>query len=150
MFFVTLPVHYHTKGDHLMQLSDQVCDLFLLALPIACIAWTVTHEELFLEPRTYCIERSKNCRTLPARKFFYLFTCEYCFSHYITLFFLLITRYHLLLPDWRGYLIGGFALVWIANVYMSIYGFVRVGLKRERVDADIVEAKLNELKKNEE
>jgi hypothetical protein len=30
-----------------------------------------------------------------------LFTCEYCFSHYVTVFFLLITRYNLLYADWR-------------------------------------------------
>jgi hypothetical protein len=82
------------------------------------------------------------------RKFFYLFTCEYSFSHYITLFFLILTKYHLLLPDWRGYLIAFFALVWIANVYMSIFGFIRVGMKREKMDADIEELKLMEKKEN--
>ena len=41
-------------------------------------------------------------RSLLARKFFYLFTCEYCFSHYVTVFFLILTRYRLLLDDWRG------------------------------------------------
>ncbi len=35
--------------------------------------------------------------------------------------------------DWRGYLIGGFALVWIANMYMSIYAFIKVDIKKERV-----------------
>ena len=57
---------------------------------------------------------------------------------------LFITKYQLLYPDWRGYLTGGFALVWIANIYMSLFGFVRVGLKRERVTTDIVEMKLKE------
>src|ERR1044072_4318854 len=125
-----------------MQLSEQIIHLFLLALPIACITWTVTHEEIFKEPREYCVNRSKNCRTLAQRKFFYLFTCEYCFSHYVTIFFLFITQYHLLFNDWRGYLIGGFALVWIANVYMSLFGLIRVGLKKEKMDADIEELKL--------
>jgi hypothetical protein len=55
-----------------------------------------------------------------------LFTCEYCFSHYVTLFFLIITRYHLLYFNWKGYVIAFFALVWIANFYMSLFGFVRV------------------------
>src|SRR3954465_4217588 len=100
-------------------LNLQIVYLFLLAIPIACIAWTVTHEEVFREPREFCINKSKSCRTIFERKFFYLFTCEYCFSHYIAIFFLIITRYHLLFNDWRGYLIGGFSLVWIANVYMS-------------------------------
>jgi len=133
-----------------MSLSEQVAYLFLLALPVACIAWTITHEEVFKEPRDFCIAKSKTCKTILQRKFFYLFTCEYCFSHYVALGFLIITKYHLLLADWRGYLIGGFALVWIANVYMSLFGFIRVGMKREKIDSDIEEIKLKEVKKNTE
>jgi hypothetical protein len=129
-----------------MDSTRQITNLFLLAIPIACIAWTVTHEEIFKEPRKFCIDRSKACRSLLQRKFFYLFTCEYCFSHYITLIFLIITKYHLLFDDWRGYLIGGFALVWISNFYMSIFGFVRVGMKREKIEADIKEVELKEVK----
>ena len=129
-----------------MDLSQQVSNLFLLALPIACIAWTVTHEEIFKEPREYCVKKSQACKRFVERKFFYLFTCEYCFSHYITLFFLIITKYHLLFDDWRGYLIGGFALVWIANIYMSIFGRVRVSLKKEKMEADIKEVELKEVK----
>ena len=127
-----------------MDLSRQVPDLFLLALPVACIAWTVTHEEVFREPREFCIRKSETCRNMLQRKFFYLFTCEYCFSHYIALAFLLITKYHLLFDDWRGYLIGGFALVWIANLYMSFFGRLRVGTKKEKMEADIKEAELKE------
>jgi len=127
-----------------MILSEQITYLFLLALPIACIAWTVTHEEVFREPRDYCEQRAKESKALLVRKFFYLFTCEYCFSHYITLFFLIITRYHLLYQDWKGYLIAFFALVWIANLYMSIFGFVRVGMKKEKTVAKIKEVELEE------
>lgn len=133
-----------------MQLSDQIVYLFLLALPIASIAWTVTHEEIFKEPRDFCIQKSKACKSLSERKFFYLFTCEYCFSHYVTLIFLIIAKYHLLFTDWRGYLIGGFSLVWIANIYMSLFGFVRVGMKREKMDADIEEIKLKIAKEKKE
>lgn len=116
-----------------------------MAIPIACISWTVTHEEVLKEPRDFCIQKSKSGKTIVERKLFYLFTCEYCFSHYVTLFFLIVTQYHLLFADWRGYLVGGFALVWIANIYMSIFGFLRVGLKKEKMDADIEEVKLKEV-----
>src|SRR4051812_9844598 len=102
----------------------QIIYLFILALPVACIAWTVTHEEIFREPRDFCVKKSKECRTLLQRKFYYLLTCEYCFSHYVVLFILIITRYHLLYNDWRGYIVAFFALVWIANIYMSLYGFL--------------------------
>lgn len=130
-----------------MNPENQVLNLFLLALPIACIAWTVTHEEVFREPREFCIKRSEESKQLLVRKFFYLFTCEYCFSHYITAFFLIITRYHLGFTDWRGYLIGGFALVWIANMYMAIFGRVRLDIKKVKIEANIKEVELKEVKK---
>jgi hypothetical protein len=129
-----------------MELSAQIEWLFTLAIPIACIAWTVTHEDIFKEPREYCIKCSKERKYLITRKFFYLFTCEYCFSHYVTIAFLIITKYKLLFDDWRGYLIGGFALVWIANFYMGIFLLIRMGVKIERADASIKEEALNEKK----
>ncbi len=127
-----------------LNLYHQIIYLFLLALPVACISWTVTHEELFREPREFCNKKSKECGTLLQRKFFYLFTCEYCFSHYISLFFVIITRFHLLYFDWRGYLIAFFALVAIANVYMSLFGTIRVDMKKENVEAKIKEEELKE------
>jgi hypothetical protein len=126
-----------------MDYQTQLLWLFIVPIPIACIAWTVTHEEVFREPREYCIDRSKNCRYLLQRKFFYLFTCEYCFSHYVTIFMLFITRFTLLLPDWRGYLLAGFAMVWIANLYMSIYAFLKIDIKKERIIAQKEEENLN-------
>jgi hypothetical protein len=126
-----------------MDLDTQIIWLFILAIPIACIAWTVTHEEVFKEPREYCTRRSQDAATLPVRKFFYLFTCEYCFSHYVTILMLIITEYKLLFDDWRGYLIGGFALVWIANVYMSLYAFLRIDIKKERIITKREEQKVN-------
>lgn len=47
---------------------------------------------------------------------------------------LAITRFHLLYEDWRGYLIAGFSLVWIANIYMSIFGRIRIDLKKEKLE----------------
>jgi hypothetical protein len=116
-----------------MDLQTQLIWLFTLPIPIGCIAWTVTHEEVFREPREYCVNKSQNGKTLLTRKFYYLFTCEYCFSHYVTIFMLFITHFKFLMDDWRGYLIAGFALVWIANVYMSLYNFLRVDIKKERI-----------------
>ncbi|HWB29193.1 MAG TPA: hypothetical protein VG736_01730 [Vicinamibacterales bacterium] len=120
-------------------LGTQVALLFVLALPIACVAWTVTHEEVFREPREYCVRRSKTCRHLLQRKFFYLFTCEYCFSHYVTALALFITRYQLIYADWRGYVLAGFALVWIANVYMSLFGRLRLDIREERLEIEMQE-----------
>jgi hypothetical protein len=114
--------------------------LFIIALPIASIAWTVTHEEVIREFREFCVRESKTCRRISERKFFYLFTCEYCFSHYVTVAFLIITRFKLLFPDWRGYLLAGFSLVWIANVYMGLFGRIRLDLRKERLDINSEEA----------
>lgn len=118
--------------------------LLLLAIPIACISWTVTHEEIFREPREYCVKCSKQRKKLLARKFFYIFTCEYCFSHYVTILFLFITGFKLLFADWRGYLLSGFSLVWIANTYMSLFGWLRLGIKKERTEITAVEKELKE------
>ena len=121
-------------------LGTQVALLFILAIPIACVAWTVTHEEVFREPREYCVRRSKKDRRLLGRKFFYLFTCEYCFSHYVTAAVLLMTKYQLVYPDWRGYVLGGFGLVYVANAYMSLFGRLRLDIKEERLEIAIQEA----------
>jgi hypothetical protein len=127
-----------------MSLQQQIIYLFIMALPIACIAWTVTHEEVFREPREFCEKKSKESKSILVRKFFYVFTCEYCFSHYIVLIFLIITKYQLLYSGWRGYLIAFFGLVWIANVYMSLFGFIRVGMKTERIESKLKEVELKE------
>lgn len=117
-----------------MELQTQVAWLFLLAIPVACIAWTVTHEEIFREPREYCIKRSTTNKTLLGRKFYYVFTCEYCFSHYVTLFILILSGYKFLLPDWRGYLLAEFAIVWVANLYMALFALVKVDVNLERLE----------------
>ena|SRR5579864_5393373 len=117
-----------------MTLNLQVAWLFLLAIPVASVAWTVTHEELFREPREYCDCHCQSARTLLQRKFFYIFTCEYCFSHYVAAFFVVITGFQFLITGWRGYLIGFFALVWVANVYMSVFGRLRLGIKKDHVE----------------
>ena len=75
------------------------------------------------------------------RKFFYLFTCEYCFSHYVTVAFLFLTNYKLLMNDWKGFVIAGFALVWVANVYMSLFGFIRQDIKKEKTEISLLEEK---------
>jgi hypothetical protein len=122
-----------------ISLHTQIACLFIIAIPIACIAWTVTHEEIFAEPRNYCRQQSLAGKRLLTRKFFYLFTCEYCFSFYVTALLLLITKYQLLFTGWRGYLISGFSLVWISNIYMSLFLFIRTDIKKDGLDAKIKE-----------
>lgn len=130
--------------------GQQVAWLVILPLAIACVSWTVTHEEIFREAREYCVERSHHGRTLAVRKLFYIFTCEYCFSHWVTLAFMVMTGYRLLLDDWRGAVIGFYALVAVANVYLSAFGRLRVDIKAERVQIAAVEKELEEAERDKE
>jgi hypothetical protein len=125
-----------------MSLGAQLVWLLILAIPIACVSWTITHEEIFREAREFCKLRSQTCETFFRRKLFYVFTCEYCFSHWVALFFTLLTGYRLLIDDWRGFIIAVFALVWVANVYMSIFGRLRLGIQSERKEIEIKEEAL--------
>ncbi len=120
-------------------LTPQLIWLVVLPLAIAAVAWTVTHEEIFREPREFCATRSTTCRRLLERKFFYVFTCEYCFSHYVTILFIWLTHYQLLVDGWRGYIIAFFALTAVTNVYLSLYGRLRVDIKVERLTAVVKE-----------
>jgi hypothetical protein len=114
--------------------------LLVLALPVAAISWTVTHEELFSEFQEYCSRHAQSARRLAVRKFFFLFTCEFCFSHYVSAGAVLATRFTLLFDDWRGYVVSWLALVWVANHLMSIYGRLRLGIRSERLEIGLKEA----------
>ncbi len=114
--------------------GSQVLLLFLLAIPVACASWTITHEEIFRELHEFCLNRSQRCQRLYQRKFFYALTCEYCLSHYATAVLLIITRYRLVYDSWRGYLMAGLSIVWIANFYMAIFGRLRLELKSQKLE----------------
>ena len=133
-------MHHPPTADHPGQ---QLFWLLILAIPIAAVARTVVFEELFREAREYCQDRSKECAKLVQRKFFYIFTCEYCFSHYVTIAFLILTRFRLLLDDWRGSLIAFFALVFIANAYMNLYNRLRVDIAQAKTETKKMEQEVN-------
>ncbi|SES30836.1 hypothetical protein [Pedobacter rhizosphaerae] len=117
----------------------------ILAAVVACIAWTITKEEVFRESREFCSLKSKSCNRIWKRKFFYVFTCEYCFSHYVTLLLLVITGYKLIYTDWVGLVIAGFTIVWTANIYMSLYSLIRIDLKKEKIEAEKTELQLKKI-----
>lgn len=123
----------------MIPLPEGLLVLLVLAMPIATIAWTVTHEDVFREIREYCLKQSQDAQSLVTRKFFYIFTCEYCFSHYVTLAVLIVTQFRLLYEDWRGYAVSGLSLVWVANHYMSLFGRIRIGITSERIDVKLKE-----------
>jgi hypothetical protein len=115
-------------------LGVQLLELFILAIPVAAVTWTVTHEELFDGFHRYCLQKSKSTRSLVMRKFCYLLTCEYCFSHYVAIAGVAGTGYRLLLDDWRGFVIAVLALVWVANHYMALFARLKLDVKRERME----------------
>ncbi len=71
-----------------------------------------------------------------------VFICEHCLSHWVTILILLLTGFQLLIDDWRGYILAFFAIPWVANLLMSIYRRLRVGIKHENLLAKEVEEKL--------
>ena len=127
-----------------MTIAEQIFWIFILGLVAGSIAWTVTQEEIFREPRDYCAEKSKTCPNLFQRKFYYVFTCEYCFSHWVTIGLLIFTGFKLLIDDWRGYVLAFFAVAWTANQFMSLYRRLRVEIKHKNTLAKEVEERLEQ------
>ena len=127
-----------------MTISEYIFCLVILSLVVASIAWTVTQEEIFREWREMCADKSEDSRNILQKKFFYVFTCEYCFSHWVTILILIITGFKVLYDDWRGYFLAFFLLPWLANQWMSIYRRLRVGIKHENLRAKVVKEKLGE------
>jgi hypothetical protein len=134
----------HAQHRIIVPLGAQIVWLFVLALPVASVAWTLTQEEISREPREYAQRQSEHAPQWWKRKFFYLFTCQYCTSHYVTLFFVAVTGYKLLSPGWPGYLISLFAVVWVANFYMSVYAWLRQEFKTQKFEAKAVEHEVNQ------
>jgi hypothetical protein len=121
-----------------MAMVTQIFWLVMLSMVVSSIAWTVTQEEIFREPRDFLKHRSETANSLLIRKFCYVWTCEYCFSHWVALLVLLMTGFRLLIDDWRGYILAFFAIAWVANQFMSLYRGIRVDIKKENAVAEKV------------
>jgi len=119
-----------------MVIATQIFWLVILSLAVASIAWTVTQEKIFEEWREAAKKHSEDASNILVRKFFYVWTCEYCFSHWVTILVLLITQFRLLFDDWRGFFLSFFVLPWIANQWMSLYRMLRVDIKHENALAE--------------
>src|SRR3954469_11020799 len=125
-------------------MSEQIYTFIILSLVVASVAWTVTQEEVFSEFHDYCVRCSDTSGSLLARKFFYLFTCEYCFSHWVTMVVLLVSRYHLMYDWWKGYLVAFFSLVFVANAYMNLYSRLRVDITSEKKEIEVKEKEIEQ------
>jgi hypothetical protein len=127
-----------------MEISQQIFWLAGLSMIVASVSWTVTQEEIFSEWRELCEKNSKACESTLKRKFFYVFTCEYCFSHWVTIGVLFLTGFRVLIDDWRGYILAFFLIPWLANQWMSLYRRLRVDIKHEDVLTEVIEEQVKD------
>src|SRR5688572_1556140 len=115
---------------------ETIFSLTILSLAVASVSWTVTQEEIFSGLQAFCRHRCKTAKSVLTQKFFYVFTCEYCFSHWVGLVALIVSGFRLLFDDWRGFLVAFFVLPWLANGWMSLYRRLRVDIKYENALAE--------------
>jgi hypothetical protein len=124
-----------------MGYGSQIAYALLLGLPVACVAWTVTREEVFKEFReSLGLYQKRHRNSLWRQKLAYLPTCPYCFSHYVAALFVGLFQFKMLTENWTGYVASLFTVVLIANVYISGYNLLRVALRRATAVADREEA----------
>jgi len=57
----------------------------------------------------------------------------------VAIAFIALTRFKLLFSDWRGYVISLFAVVFVANLYMSLFGRLRLEIRKEREEISELE-----------
>ena len=126
-----------------MSLGEQIGFACVLAIPVACVTWTVTQEEIFRELREWLKAfQDRHRDSLWRQKLAYMPTCCYCFSHYVAALFAGLFGFKMLVDDWRGYIVSVLALVLLANVYLSFYTMVRAVLRELRARADWAEARV--------
>jgi hypothetical protein len=127
--------------------GGQLFELFVLALPVAAIARTVVFEEIFRELREWCTCQSKTCKRVVSRKFFYLFTCEFCFSYWVSAAVVATTGFRLLYDSFLGYLVGLLSLVFVSNFYMNLYARLRVDVASEKKSIEVKQAQADAVKR---
>lgn len=122
------------------EIGESLFELAILGLTVATITWTATREEIFREPREWLSECSRTARTWWGRKCFYMWTCDYCLSHYVAAACIAIANFRLLFDDWRGLGFAWLATVAVANVLISSYSRLRVELAVEKAELKQTEA----------
>ena len=129
----------------------ELVTLCMVAIPVACASWTITKEEIFREFREWCKCSSDKAAGIKNRmlkwtvcKAMYLPRCYYCTSFYTTEFFLLLTGVKFVSPGWRGAVMAWFAIVFISQVYLTVFNLMRVALRHYQAVADLAEHRTKE------
>ena len=146
-----------------MQPLEDLIKVILHALPVACVAWTLTHEEIFRDLWESCGEfakehkekldylrrnrktavysRRKALKHWLGHKVCFLFTCEFCVSVWVTILLLLVSDFRVQYNGLLGFLVTGFGVVMAANLMMTRYQLWRVEIRKDRAVADKTQKK---------
>jgi hypothetical protein len=123
-----------------MGYDAQIKFALILSIPVACITWTVTQEEVFREFRGYFSRyQARHRQSWWRKKLAYMSACPYCLSHYVAGGLVALLHFKMLVEDWPGYLVSLFTVVLIANIYITGYHLLRVRLRWSRSLADRAE-----------
>lgn len=102
---------------------------------------------VFRKPRQFYQRECVQARSLVRRRVL----LSFIFSRvniasviYVAGLILIITRYKLLFPDWRGYLVASFSLVCMANQHMSAHNRLRLDIKHEQLEIKAEEAQVGQ------
>lgn len=110
----------------------------VLAVPVAVCSWTIAKEEVFAWLRSICKKvlgwgESHGRLGVFVTKPFYMPTCEYCTSFWVTLVYLTqITPLRMVQEGWRGLLIAEFFVMGFAVIYMAVYSRIRVETAKDK------------------
>lgn len=127
-----------------MNYARDLLEALLLAAPVACVVWTITHEEIFRELREVLARIQKRPTTSWwKRKVAYMPTCPFCCSHYVAAIFVFLFQFKMLANDWRGYVASLFTVVLVANFYLTAYHLLRISLRRGKALADKAEVEVH-------
>jgi hypothetical protein len=127
---------------------------WFLAAPVAILARALATEEIGREAREFCAAQQACCqerrRSSDAgkircaadfllQKLFYMPTCEFCSSFWVSLIVVLIAEYRIHFDDWRGVALACFVVMGLANVYLSVFTQIRVDSRKDRAVAEDLE-----------
>lgn len=134
-----------------------VLHVAILALPVACVSWTVTHEKVFepmrqwfddIHTARYSFTRERGWVERFLRHMAYAPTCEYCFSHYVAMVALWFYPVPMLLfasnftHPLATIVLTWFALVWVANLYMNLHFRLRLSIRESGNRSKVIERSL--------
>ena len=107
-----------------------LADVLLYALFVSVVSWTVTHEEVFVELRSWAEEKMDAYGEISPwlAKPFYPLMCHFCFSFWVTLATLAYFRFR---PF--GYVLTHGVLWATSNALMTTYETFRVKIAERRV-----------------